>query len=97
MSHIWELTSSMKTQKSAVPCIQDGLTFSWKHHGHVDQGSLAAVTVSCGGRHREQLSPPQEFAALPAGPFARLCHCLQMGQHVQEQSLGQRGRSKNSS
>lgn len=34
----------------------------------MDQCSLAAVTGSCGRRHREQLSPPQEFVAFPAGP-----------------------------
>lgn len=70
MNHFWELMSSMQTQKSAAVCFQGGLIFSWKHQHprHVEQGSSAAVMGSCGRRHREQLSPPWEFAALPAGP-----------------------------
>lgn len=34
----------------------------------MEQGSPAALMGSCGRRHREQLSPPGEFAAFPAGP-----------------------------
>lgn len=80
----------MQTQKSAVVCIQGGVIFSWKHQHprHVEQGSPAAVTGSFGRRHREQLSLPLEFAALPAGPSSPTLPLLANGSTCARAVLG---------